>query len=128
MSRLKSAVSRLESRHPAASDIGRDCSCEWAVEERRAAEIGPEGMAQELRAKLVAAATEWNDPHHPRNSKPEEFRAMALAEHEKRKASLQYWSQSDSASGLCKACPMPENKRQHLALLIEIHELPWRDF
>ncbi|MBA3478372.1 MAG: hypothetical protein H0T52_08245, partial [Lautropia sp.] len=40
-------------------------------------------MQKELRAKLVAAANEWNDPDHPRHSKPEEFQAKSLAEHQK---------------------------------------------
>lgn len=125
MSRLKSALSRLESRSVKPTDLCRVCSCEWAGEQRRAVDVGPEGMDHELRTMLIAAAAEWNDPDHPCNSRPEEFRAQSLARYEERKASLQYWSQPNEDLGLCEACPMPAKKRRHLALLNEIHELPW---
>ena len=127
MSRLKSAVARLEAR------VGRDdpyahCICGWAVRKRQAAARPPgECDPEESKAIRRALARLQAKVPPPKPMTLEERRATAAAQLAAARADSAKWERSPAELERCAICPEIKQGRHWARIRLRVAELAARE-
>lgn len=127
MSRLRSAVARLEAR-VRRDDPYSQCSCSWAVSERKAA-ARPPGQCdpEELTVLRRALMRLQSKVPPPKPMTLEERRATAAAQLAAARAESAKWERSPAELERCAICPEIEEGRRWARIRLRVAELAARE-
>lgn len=123
MSRLKSALARLEARRSRPDDPYAGCNCHWITSEREAAARPPGPLTSEeidrldRFAKKLKAMASRAEP-----AAPEARRADAAARLAAARADLAKWNRPEAELERCATCPEIEDGRRMARIRLRIAE------